>query len=72
MNRKILVGRFELLQADDVGFRLLQPSQQVRQAPVDVLKVAIFIGGLAIIDRMYQEVSCPGYTSPTISENRPA
>src|SRR5580693_2799136 len=34
-----------------------------------MLKVAIFIGGPALIDRMYREVLYLRYTSPLIPEN---
>ena len=37
--RKVLVGRLQLLQANDVGLCLLQPSQQVRQPPIDIVDV---------------------------------
>ena len=37
--RKIIVGRFQFLQRDDIGLCLTQPSQQVRQPPVDVVDV---------------------------------
>jgi hypothetical protein len=39
INRKISVGRFQFLQSDDVRLRGAQPSQQVRQAPVDIVDV---------------------------------
>jgi len=38
-DRKILIGRFQLLQGHDIGLCLPQPSQQVRQAPVDIVDV---------------------------------
>ena len=39
IGRKLRVGAFEFLQADDVGLRALEPVQQVGQAAVDVVDV---------------------------------
>src|SRR3546814_1239711 len=37
--REIRVGRFQFLQADDIGLRRLQPLQHVGQPAVDVVDV---------------------------------
>ena len=39
MNRKIGVGRFQLLQANHIGPGGAQPAQQIGQAPVDVVDI---------------------------------
>jgi hypothetical protein len=39
MGRKFLVGRFQHLQADNVGLCRTQPPQQVGQAAVDIVDV---------------------------------
>jgi hypothetical protein len=37
--RKVTAGRLQLLQADDIRPRILEPGQKVREALVDVVDV---------------------------------
>jgi hypothetical protein len=41
-DRKALLRRFQFLQADEVGLKLLQPGQEYWQSPIDAIHV---VGG---------------------------